>query len=171
MPLYSSLVAPFLYCSTVCVCVCVCVCTQQCQTLCGPWIVAHQSSLPMEFSTQAYCSGLPFPILGGLPDPGIQPTSLSLSGGFFTASAIWETHWSTGAHSVVVLWYTVLSFVYLMYPTVIISQYISKYIFYYYILFPSIYPSIYPNSSIRHQFEVYYFSIYRVQYIISQYIS
>ena len=91
------------------------------QLFVAPWIVAHQASLPMEFSTQAYCSGLPFPILGGLPDPGIQPTSLSLSGGFFTTSAIWEAHWSTGAHSVVVLWYIVLSFVYLMYPTVIIS--------------------------------------------------
>ena len=31
------------------------------------------------------------------------------------------THWSPGAHSVVVLWSIVLSFVYLMYPTVIIS--------------------------------------------------
>ena len=124
MPLYSSLVAPFLYWSTVCVCVCVCVyvCVlSSVQLFVAPWIVAHQASLPMEFSTQAYCSGLPFPILGGLPDPGIQPTSLSLSGGFFTTSAIWEAHWSTGAHSVVVLWYIVLSFVYLMYPTVIIS--------------------------------------------------
>ena len=41
-----------------------------------PWTVAHQTPLPMEFSRQEYWSGLPFPILGDLPDPGIEPASL-----------------------------------------------------------------------------------------------
>ena len=42
---------------------------------------------------EQYWSGLPFPPPGDLPDPGIEPTSLSsptLAGGFFTTSANWE---------------------------------------------------------------------------------
>ena len=37
--------------------------------------VAHQASLSMEFSRQEYRNGLPFPSLGDLPDPGIEPRS------------------------------------------------------------------------------------------------
>ena len=37
------------------------------------WTVAHQAPLPTEFSRQEYWSGLPFPSLGDLPDPGIEP--------------------------------------------------------------------------------------------------
>ena len=37
--------------------------------------VAHQASPSMEFSRQEYWSGLPFPSLGDLPDPGIEPGS------------------------------------------------------------------------------------------------
>ena len=33
---------------------------------------ACQASLSMEFSRQAFWSGLPFPSLGDLPDPGIE---------------------------------------------------------------------------------------------------
>ena len=40
-----------------------------------PWTVAHQAPLPMGFSRQEYCSVLPFPPLGGLPNPGIKPMS------------------------------------------------------------------------------------------------
>ena len=32
----------------------------------------------MEFSSQEYCSGLPFPSPGDLPDPGIEPWSPAL---------------------------------------------------------------------------------------------
>ena len=49
--------------------------------------VAHQTPLSMKFSRQEYCSGLPFPTPGDLPDPGIKPTSLvspALAGRFFT---------------------------------------------------------------------------------------
>ena len=55
-------------------------------------IIAYQAPLPMEFSRHKYWSRLPFPPTGGLPDPGIEPTSLVspvLAGGFFT-STTWE---------------------------------------------------------------------------------
>ena len=70
-----------------------------------PWTVAHQAPLIMGFSRQEYCSGLPFPSPGDLPDPGIELmsiTSPALTSGFFTTSFTWETHeclllpiWST----------------------------------------------------------------------------
>ena len=40
-----------------------------------PWTIAYQAPLSMEFSRQAYWSGLPFPSPGDLPDPGIKPGS------------------------------------------------------------------------------------------------
>ena len=40
-----------------------------------PWTVVCQAPLSMGFSRQEYCSGLPFPSPGDLPDPGIEPTS------------------------------------------------------------------------------------------------
>ena len=49
-----------------------------------PWIVAHQSPLPMEFLKQEYWRGLPFPSPGDFPDPGIEPVSPALAGRFFT---------------------------------------------------------------------------------------
>ena len=44
----------------------------------------------MGFSRQEYWRGLPCPLPGDLPDPGIEPTPLmspALAGGFFTTSA------------------------------------------------------------------------------------
>ena len=82
-------------CSCVlCMCVCVCVCVRErerekekenfiilligyycclivksCATLfVAPWALACQASLSMGFPRQEYCSGLPFPSLGDLPD-------------------------------------------------------------------------------------------------------
>ena len=43
-----------------------------------PWTVACQAPLSMGFSRQEYWSGLPFPSLGDLPNPGIKPGSLAL---------------------------------------------------------------------------------------------
>ena len=43
-----------------------------------PWTVAHQVLLFMEFSRQEYWSGLSFPSLGDLSDPGIEPGSPAL---------------------------------------------------------------------------------------------
>ena len=40
-----------------------------------PWTAAHQALPSVEFSRQGYWSGLPFPSPGGLPHPGIKPTS------------------------------------------------------------------------------------------------
>ena len=42
------------------------------------WTVARQALLSMEFSSQEYWSGLPFPSPGDLPDPGIKPWSSAL---------------------------------------------------------------------------------------------
>ena len=42
------------------------------------WTVAHQAPLSMEFSSQEYWSGLPFPSPGDLPNPGIKPKSPAL---------------------------------------------------------------------------------------------
>ena len=47
----------------------------------------------MEFSTQEYWSGTPFPIAGNLPASGIKLPSLdppALADGFSTTSATWE---------------------------------------------------------------------------------
>ena len=44
-----------------------------CPTLVTPWTVACQAPLSMGFSRQEYWSGLPFPSLGDLSDPGVEP--------------------------------------------------------------------------------------------------
>ena len=49
--------------------------------------VAHQAPLSMKFSRQEYCSGLPFPTPGDLPDTAIEsvsPAPLALAGRCFT---------------------------------------------------------------------------------------
>ena len=46
--------------------------SQSCLTLCNP-IARQAPSLSMRFSRQEYWSGLPFPPLGDLPNPGIKP--------------------------------------------------------------------------------------------------
>ena len=51
-----------------------------------PGTVACQATLCREFSRQEYCSGLPFPPPGDLPDPGLKPASPvspALAGRFF----------------------------------------------------------------------------------------
>ena len=49
-----------------------------------PYTVAHQAPLSMGFFRQEYWSGLPLPSPGDLPNPGINPVSPALAGGFFT---------------------------------------------------------------------------------------
>ena len=61
----------------------VCVCYHV-QLFMTPWTIAHQTHLSMGFPRQEYWSGLPFPTLGDLPNPGIKLTSLALTGEFFT---------------------------------------------------------------------------------------
>ena len=45
--------------------------------------VANQAPLSMEFFRQEYSSGLLFPSLGHLADPGIKPESPTLAGRYF----------------------------------------------------------------------------------------
>ena len=53
-----------------------------------PWTVTHQAPLSLEFSRQEYWSGVPFSPPGDLPNPGTEPESPVLAGGFFTQ---WHT--------------------------------------------------------------------------------
>ena len=51
------------------------------------WTIAHQAPLSVGFSRQEYWSGLLFPSLGDLANPGIEPefpVSPALAGVFFT---------------------------------------------------------------------------------------
>ena len=68
-----------------------CVCTlrgfSRVRVFATPWTVARQAPLSMGFSGQEEWSGLPRPLPGDLPHPGIKPTcpvSAALAGGFFT---------------------------------------------------------------------------------------
>ena len=57
------------------------------------WILAHQASLSIGVSRQESWSGLPHPPLGNLPNPGIEPMSLSSpssAGGFFSTNVTRE---------------------------------------------------------------------------------
>ena len=48
----------------------------------NPWAVACQALLSLVLLWQQYWSGLPFLSPGDLFDPGIQPVSFALAGGF-----------------------------------------------------------------------------------------
>ena len=60
---------------------------------CDPWTVASQAPLSMGFPRQEHRYGLPFPSLGDLPNPGIEPKShvSCIAGRFFTTSTTRET--------------------------------------------------------------------------------
>ena len=53
-----------------------------------PWTVARQAPLSMGFLRQKYWNGLPFPSPGDFPDPGMEPESPALAGGFFTTAPL-----------------------------------------------------------------------------------
>ena len=70
------------------------------QLFATPWTVACQAPRSMEFFRQKYCSGLPFPTSGDLPNPGSEPISLAspaLAGGFFTSSTTCKGHFILGS--------------------------------------------------------------------------
>ena len=72
------------------------VCAQSCS---GVWLfvtpcVACQTPLSMGFPRQEYCSGLPFPSPGNLPDPEIEPLFPSLAGRFFSAEPPGKPLWN-----------------------------------------------------------------------------
>ena len=54
---------------------------------CDHWTVTHQAPLSMGFPRWEHWSGLPFPSLEDLPNPGIEPMSPALTGGFFTTES------------------------------------------------------------------------------------
>ena len=49
-----------------------------------PWTVAYQAPLSIGFSRQEYWNGLLFSSPVDLPNPGMEPTSSALAGGFLT---------------------------------------------------------------------------------------
>ena len=53
-------------------------------TLLQPMDYSLPGLLFVGFPRQEYWSGLPFPLSGDLPNPGIKPLSPTLAGGFFT---------------------------------------------------------------------------------------
>ena len=71
-------------------CVCMLSCFSRVQHFATPLTRAREAPLSMGFSRQEYWSGLPCPPPGDLSNPGIEPISPALAGGFFTTSATWE---------------------------------------------------------------------------------
>ena len=65
---------------------------QSCQTLVTPWTVARQAPLSMGFSPQECWSGLPFPSVGDLSHPGVDPGSPALQADFLTDRATRSSH-------------------------------------------------------------------------------
>ena len=63
------------------------------QLFATPWTVAHQAPQSMEFSRQAYWSGLPFPSAGDLPNPGIESGSLALQTDALPSEPLTVTQW------------------------------------------------------------------------------
>ena len=65
---------------------------QSCPTLCDPWTVARQVPPSMGFSRQEYWSGLPCPLPGDLPNPGIESVSPAffIADGCFITTTSWE---------------------------------------------------------------------------------
>ena len=57
-----------------------------------PWTIPRQSPLSMGFSQQEYWSGLPFPSLGDLVNPGMDSRSPALAGGLFIAEGPEKPH-------------------------------------------------------------------------------
>ena len=108
LPIETPRKTKFIYSGTErereCVCVCVCVCVRvralsHVQLCATPWTVACQAPLTKGFSRQVYWSGLPYPMPGDIPDPGIKPMSLAspaLAGGFFASN--WEALIVGGRH-------------------------------------------------------------------------
>ena len=90
LPLLSSCCPPFL--SSVCA-----QWLTHVRLFVAPWTVAREAPLSMEFPRQEYWSGLSSPPEDP-PDPGIQPLSPALAGGFFTTSANWEAPFNSYAH-------------------------------------------------------------------------
>ena len=55
-----------------------------------PWTITHLTILSMGFPRQEYWNEMPFPFPGDLSNPGIEPMSSALAGGFFPLGYILE---------------------------------------------------------------------------------
>ena len=80
---------------------CILSCFIRVQLFATLWAVVCQASLSMGFSRQGYWSGLPCLPPGDLPNPGIEPASLTspaLASGFFTTNITWEAQRVTYMH-------------------------------------------------------------------------
>ena len=74
-----------IYMDTKYICMCICVLVaQSCPTLCDPMDCSLPGSSVHGILQQEDWCGLPFPPPRDLPDPGTEPTSTALAGGFFT---------------------------------------------------------------------------------------
>ena len=81
VPLITHFTAVSLSSLSTCTCllpVCGGLITKLCPTLETPWTIARQAPLSIGFFRQESCSGLPFPSLGDLPNPGIKPETPAL---------------------------------------------------------------------------------------------
>ena len=67
-------------------------------TLCDPWTVAHQVPLSMGFPRQEYWHGLPFPLSGDLPNPGIKLASPALQ-----ADSLLLSHQGSPFHNILIM--------------------------------------------------------------------
>ena len=68
-----------------------------------PGTIAPQAPLSMGFSKQEYWSGLSFPSLGHLPDPGIEPVSPAWAGRFFTTEPPGKPQYVSGTKAELVV--------------------------------------------------------------------
>ena len=72
-----------------------CSVAQLCPILCGPTDYSPPGSSAHGIFQDRILEGVPFPVPGYLPNPGIEPESLvspALTGRFFTTSTTWEAH-------------------------------------------------------------------------------
>ena len=77
----------------LCVPVCMLSCFSHVWLFATLWTVAHQAPLSMGLSRQEYWNGLPCPPPVDLPNPGVEPISLTspvLASRFFTTGSTWE---------------------------------------------------------------------------------
>ena len=76
----------------VCVCVLICSVVSGSSVSVTLWTVACQDPLPMGFPRQEYWCGLPFSPSGDFPNPGTEPQSPALTGGFFILVPLGKPH-------------------------------------------------------------------------------
>ena len=102
-----------------------------CPTLCDLLdCVACKVPLSGQCPRQDYWSGLPFPSLGDLPDPGVEPSSLGspvLAGGRFTTAPPGKPELTSNLSFVLIiplLFFTILPFLYIPLGKLLILKFV-----------------------------------------------